>query len=232
MPLTIGLLVIGRHIEALSFLDTLLGSEDVLTPDGILYQRLLAKDPVEAAQIARDYTKEGSLETFLNEAAIPALLLAHQDQRRGVMSKEVEASIAQTFSDMLDEAWDESDNAEVAAPKPIALVSAHGYLNFAATLAFSAFLKLRAIPHTVLPQDSISPGKFPELAAETVEFVCLCYLVSPSEAQNTYLLRRLTTRIKQAKLISVAWTEYADRDGVHSPTNAIALFPTNQTVNP
>ncbi len=230
MPLTIGLLVVGRHIEALSFLDTLLGSDEVLTPDGNLYQRLLAKDPIEAAQLARDYAKEGSLESFLNEAAIPALLLANQDQRRGVLSRETEASIAQTFSEMLDEVWDEDEVITPEKPARIVLVSAHGYLNFAATLAFSAFLKLRAVPHTVLPQDSISPGKFPQLADEAIDFVCLCYLVSPSEAQNTYLLRRLKTRLKQAKLISVAWTEYADRDGVHSPTNAVALFPAIQAV--
>ena len=41
-PLTIGLYVVGRNVESLNFLDILLGSEPVLTPEHAFYQRLLS----------------------------------------------------------------------------------------------------------------------------------------------------------------------------------------------
>ncbi len=70
-PVTIVLLVVGRNIEALQFLEVLLGSAPVLTPDHAFYQRMLAHDPVEAAQHAEPYVEAGTLDKYLTEVAIP-----------------------------------------------------------------------------------------------------------------------------------------------------------------
>ena len=48
-PLTICLVVLGRHIDRLSFLEILFG-EPPLTPSELVYQRMLARDPVEVAE--------------------------------------------------------------------------------------------------------------------------------------------------------------------------------------
>ena len=90
-------------------------------------------------------------------------------------------------------------------PAPVLLVSAHGPLNFAATLAFSALLKTKNISHEMLPEDAIAPGKFPQIDTAKVGFVCLCYLTAPSEAKHNYVLRRLTPLVKEARVLSVAW---------------------------
>ena len=50
-PLTVCLLVIGKHVPQLSFLDTLLGNEPVFEPKTRVYQRLLAGDQEEAAEL-------------------------------------------------------------------------------------------------------------------------------------------------------------------------------------
>jgi len=102
-PMTIALLVMGRNIESLAFFEVLLGSEDVLTPDHAFYQRMLAADPIEAAELADDFVKEDRIEDYLNTVAIPGLLLADNDQRRGVLSNERQTAIAFTFSELLDE---------------------------------------------------------------------------------------------------------------------------------
>ena len=227
-PLTVGLLVIGRNIESLKFFDVLLGSEAVLTPDHVFYQRLLASDPIEAAEQADVFLKEDRLDDFLDDVAVPALMLANYDHLRGVLSTERLTVIANSFSETLDEIWVDGDS--VAEKNvPVLLISAHGPLNFAATLAFSAFLKTRGVSHQMLPEEVITPGKFPEIDMTNVGFVCLCYLTAPSEAKHKYVLRRISPLVKEARVMSVAWSGSADSVQVQSPANAVSLLPTTDT---
>ena len=60
-PLTICLVVIGRHVERLRFLDVLLGDRPALTPTELVYQRLLVGDPIEATEQAAKFLKEKPL---------------------------------------------------------------------------------------------------------------------------------------------------------------------------
>jgi predicted PurR-regulated permease PerM len=54
-PLTICLVVVGRHVDRLQFLDIMLGDQPALTPPQLVYQRMLAGDPIEAAEQARSF---------------------------------------------------------------------------------------------------------------------------------------------------------------------------------
>ena len=60
-PLTVCLVVLGRHVQQFGFLNVLLGSEPVLEPAESLYQRLLAGDPDEATERAEEYLKTHSI---------------------------------------------------------------------------------------------------------------------------------------------------------------------------
>lgn len=222
-PLTIGLLVIGRNIESLNFFDVLLGSEPVLTPEHAFYQRLLASDPLEAAEQADAYLKDERLDEFIDEVAVPGLMLANHDHLRGVLSVERQTIVAHSFSEMLDEVWPE--DAPEGTTAPVLLVSAHGPLNFAATLAFSALLKSKNISHVMLPEDAIAPGKFPQIDTAEVGFVCLCYLTAPSDAKHSYVLRRLTPLVREARVLSVTWAGSGDHAELLSPVNAASLLP-------
>ena len=225
-PLTIGLLVAGRNIESLDFLEVLLGNESALTPDHALYQRLLASDPIEAAELADTYVKEKRLDLFVSDVAIPSLLLANNDQLRGVLSPERQTSVVNSFSEMLD---DLLPNNEVDANQsaPAVLISPPGVLNFAATLAFSALLKLKAVPHLMLAQDAITPGKFPQIDATNTKWVCLCYLISPSEAKHNYVLRRLSGHLSSAQVIGVAWSKATTGMELQTPQNVLSIISTN-----
>ncbi len=52
-PLTVCLVVLGRHIERLEFLDVIFGDKPALSPAEMFYQRMLAGDPTEAAEKGR-----------------------------------------------------------------------------------------------------------------------------------------------------------------------------------
>lgn len=85
-PLTLCLVVLGRHVERLEFLDVLLGDRPALTPSENLYQRMLAGDPDEALDSAEVLLKERSLTSYYDEVALRGLQLAANDATRGVLT--------------------------------------------------------------------------------------------------------------------------------------------------
>jgi predicted PurR-regulated permease PerM len=86
IPLTICLVVLGRHVGRLSFLDTILGDRPALPPHEVLYQRLLAGDPREAVRNARGILGDRALTTYYDHVMLPGLRRAHVDITRGTVS--------------------------------------------------------------------------------------------------------------------------------------------------
>ncbi|CAA9350933.1 MAG: UPF0118 membrane protein Mext_3812, partial [uncultured Microvirga sp.] len=72
-PLTVCLVVLGRHVERLEFLDVLLGDRPALTPIENFYQRMLAGDPDEAMEHAELLLKERSLSSYYDEVSLKGL---------------------------------------------------------------------------------------------------------------------------------------------------------------
>ncbi len=85
-PLTVCLVVLGRHVERLEFLDVLFGDRPALTPIENFYQRMLAGDPDEALEHAEQLLKERSLSSYYDEVALKGLQLAATDRARGVLT--------------------------------------------------------------------------------------------------------------------------------------------------
>jgi len=87
-PLTVCLVVLGRHVERLEFLDVMFGDRPALSPPEIFYQRMLAGDPTEAAEKAEEFLKERSLASYYDEVALKGLQLAQADAERGALDRE------------------------------------------------------------------------------------------------------------------------------------------------
>lgn len=124
-PLTLCLVVLGRHVERLEFLDVLLGDRPALTPAENLYQRMLAGDPDEALESAEVLLKERSLTSYYDEVALRGLQLAANDATRGVLTqrqleqvKDVIRALVQDLSghDDVEPAPQETEDEPVAAP--------------------------------------------------------------------------------------------------------------------
>lgn len=106
-PLTVCLIVIGRHVERLAFLDVLLGDAPALSPAESFYQRMLAGDPSEAIDFAESYLAEHSLLDYCDEVALPTLLMAQADVRRGTLDEGRQLRIRDTMRELVDELSDE-----------------------------------------------------------------------------------------------------------------------------
>ena len=87
-PLTLCLVVLGRHVDRLEFFDVMLGDRPALTPAENFYQRMLADDPDEAQAQAELLLKERSLTSYYDEVALKGLQLAANDALRGALSGE------------------------------------------------------------------------------------------------------------------------------------------------
>ncbi len=86
-PLTLCLVVLGRHVSRLEFLDVLLGDRPALTPVENFYQRMLSGDAEETLRQAETLLKDRSLSSYYDEVAIPGLKLAANDAIRGVLTE-------------------------------------------------------------------------------------------------------------------------------------------------
>lgn len=120
-PLTVCLVVLGRHVPQFEFLEVLFGNEPVLEPHAGLYQRLLAGDPDEATDNAEDFLREKYLVEFYDQIGIPALLLAARDTRRGVMDEAQcvkftanAQALVTNLKEIADEEENEGDDADEA----------------------------------------------------------------------------------------------------------------------
>lgn len=93
-PLTVCLVVLGRHLPQFQVFDILFGDEPVLAPQSRLYQRLLAGDPVESTARAEEALEDMFLADYYRDIGIPALLLGQSDHDRGVLTADQGARLA------------------------------------------------------------------------------------------------------------------------------------------
>ena len=92
-PLTLCLLVAGRHIKALSLLDILLGDTQALTMPQRFYQRALSADSDELIASARDFLKRNTFANYCDLVLLPALHLARLDLESGAITKEQQTRV-------------------------------------------------------------------------------------------------------------------------------------------
>ena len=117
-PLTVCVVVLGRHMPHLSFLHILLGDQPVLAPEAHLYQRLLAMDDQDARAVAEEYRSEHSLLQLYDAVILPALTMAEQDRHKGALDPEREEFLFLCVREMLAEFSEKARNADAENEVP------------------------------------------------------------------------------------------------------------------
>jgi predicted PurR-regulated permease PerM/methylmalonyl-CoA mutase cobalamin-binding subunit len=100
-PLTVCILVVGKQVPELSFLDILLGSEPVFEPHESIYQRLLAGDQEEAAELFEAHLLKMPLVDVYDTVLIPALALAETHWQLGELHDGKHKFMMQCLRDMI-----------------------------------------------------------------------------------------------------------------------------------
>jgi predicted PurR-regulated permease PerM len=102
-PLTVCLVVMGRHVQQLDFLYILLGDEPVLAPEAQLYQRLLAMDQQEAQTVVDACLKDKPLSEVYDDLMIPALTLSEEDRHKGILDQPRHDFLVQSLNELIAE---------------------------------------------------------------------------------------------------------------------------------
>jgi predicted PurR-regulated permease PerM len=103
MPLTLCLVVLGRYVDQLEFLDVLLGDRAPLTPVESFYQRILADDADEAQDHAELLLKDQSLSSYYDNVALKGMQLAAHDAERGALSRARLEKLKETVKELVEE---------------------------------------------------------------------------------------------------------------------------------
>ncbi len=111
-PMTVCLVVIGRHVEQLGFLDVLLGDRPPLTAAETFYQRMLANDPTEVSDQADVCLKTMTLLQYYDTVMLPGLLLAQADATAERLTVERQVQIRDATEEVIDDLGDEGEEAD------------------------------------------------------------------------------------------------------------------------
>ncbi len=103
VPLTVCLVVMGSHVPSLEFLTVLLGDQPVIPSYACFFQRMLAHDEREAAEILESSLKDQSLASVYDSILIPALTLVEMERQRGELEESTVRFIRSSTSEMVDE---------------------------------------------------------------------------------------------------------------------------------
>ena len=215
-PLTLCLVVMGRHVKSLEFFDVLLGDRPALTPVESFYQRILADNPDEALAQAELFLTDRSLVAYYDDVVLESLKLAVEDQAKGTIDKPRAAqmtramlSVVADLDDHIDPAANENDNdADETAgeAQSIACVSGRGPFDAAVSTILAQLLQHRGYTARIIPNAAVSRQEIAALDLTGVAVVAISYLeLSGSPADLRYLIRRLRQRAPDARIVVGLW---------------------------
>ncbi len=188
-PLTLCLVVMGRHVKRLEFLDVMLGDRPALTPVESFYQRMLAGDPDEAQDQAELLLKERSLSSYYDEVALKGLQLAVNDHDRGVLKP----GQLERIRDAVTELVEDLDQYDDRDPDPEEV----GKLALASTLAE------QALPKATAPSEgNMSLASMPDGWADENVVLCIAGRGPLDEAAATILAQLLRKHGVGARMLA------------------------------
>lgn len=216
-PLTVCLVVLGRNVPQLKFLDTVLGSEPALTPEEKLYQRLLAGNMEEAVELGERAVEKMPLSEFFDEVAVGTLRRAERDRSLAMSDVRIRRLVADGMVQVAQEAADrastlaspdthEGVEAESSVPRsvgtPVLAIGARSELDRAAAEMVGLALRGRGIDAKVLPPMVVGQSGLAQIDFRGISVVCLCYVEADPRSSIRYIARRLKQRSPETKVIA------------------------------
>ena len=218
-PLTVCLVVIGRHVEGLSFLDVILGDTAPLDPPETFYQRALEGRGATLAPGAKQHIADSSLIDYYDKVALPGLALAQGDLARDSLAFERLEAIHGQIQELLGIIESEptpSGSADVVPaawrdPETIVCIPGRGQLDdLAATMAVQA---LNKAGFGARPESNLALGS-PQAMSRGMSGARLCCLSILEQGSTVsairYFIKRVQKQMPETAIVVCLW--HADRD--------------------
>ena len=213
-PLTVVLVVLGRHFEALKAFDILLGASPALSDAETLYQRMLSGNIADASLPARSALSARALADQCDAVVMPALLLAQTDHERGVLGPEalatVEATVARLFDVIVRKGWGRDRTPTTGTPPAarapagrLVSIAGPGALDDAAAVVVAALAKANGLAAVTAPRSA----RLDLSGASVVVLSCLDKHAGAALADEA---RRIRAKSPDAQFALLLWGGAAD----------------------
>jgi predicted PurR-regulated permease PerM len=206
-PLTVCVAVMGKHIPEFGYLNVLLGVEPVLSPEERFYQRLVALDQEEAADLIEKHAAAHGIAATFDKVLIPALSLAETDRQKGALEPARERFVFENARRIVEELEGPAAEAGPSAP-PVCIAPARDEADYVAALMLA-----RLMP-SARPIVIAAPAQVSEVLETVKKHGCqaVCISAVPPHAANHagYLARRLRRNSPELKIVVGLWTPDGD----------------------
>jgi hypothetical protein len=238
-PLTVCLVVIGKYVPQLQFLDVLLGDEPVLPPDARVYQRLIAGDEEEAQSLLESLHKEKSLLQVFDEVLLPALALAELDHHRGTLEDGRIEFVRQSMRGFIEELAEEErqmrrqdtrrqpehadgtsdEHPTRSPPRPnlprdrtvnVLLLPAKNESDEIVCLMLHQILELRGYCAMTAGADALASEMVDIVENHKADLVCVSAMPAGAVAHARYLCKRIHARFPDTHMVVGLWTARGD----------------------
>jgi predicted PurR-regulated permease PerM len=214
-PLTVCLVVMGRHVPRLSFLSVVLSDEEALTPAEACYQRLLALDLNEASELADAFVKENSLTALYDSVFIPVVTATEMDRRREALDEEQRSSVEQGIRDLVEDfaiqppPASKIDADQVGAERPpgcrVYCLPARADRDELAGAMLVQLLQLNGF-EVLNASAKLVAGELIELVDKAgVEIVCISVVAPSTVIHARYLCTKLRVHHPDLKIVIGLW---------------------------
>lgn len=216
-PLTVCLVVLGKYVPGFDSLTTLMTDAPVLADDARFYQRVLASDPGEAAEIVEEHLRREAPETVYDTLLIPALTYAEQDRLADRLAPHEEQAVIATTQDVLGEIPLGNGAAPEAAAEPRARVLGWPANGEADALALRMLARLLE-PGPIALDVAAAPTLIAEIVATVrtrgYRAVCIADLPPSPSTKARYFVKRLRAALPDVTIIVGRWAppDFADED--------------------
>ena len=205
-PLTVCLAVLGRHLPPLEFLHVLLGDEPVLPAEVHYYQRLVAMDEDEAAEVVDQCLKEKSLTEVYDSVIIPALQMTRQDRQRNCLDDERAKFIYQSTRELIEDLGSRANSEELPlAPElSVLCLPAKSYSDELVALMAAQVARNAGLNSSTVPAD-LGEERLTRVQSAKAEIFLISALPPFALIHARSLCRRVRALRPEAKIYLGLW---------------------------
>ena len=223
-PLTVCLLVIGRRLPQLGFLDVLLGSRPVFDAPTRIYQRLLAGEAAEAVELAVASVEDGNVTVCYDELGLAVLRMATNDHT-GASTVEHRHRVLTGMEALLQAFEEQHPTGEVEQRPRVVCIGGKWEVDNLAARMLTHAMALAGHAVAFRPAGVVSADYVAGLALDGVSTVCISYFSPEPQTQAQRFCRRLRRRWPDVQIVLALWNAAPElkRDGAAQEMGAQAV---------